>query len=40
MSRVFEVLNEIMDRSILNLHRIQNNLQFWQSIDEVMLYAN
>ncbi|XVF19422.1 hypothetical protein REPUB_Repub11eG0109100 [Reevesia pubescens] len=30
-SRVYEVLNDIMDRSILNLHKIQNNLQFWQS---------
>ncbi|XWS52643.1 hypothetical protein CRYUN_Cryun11dG0088500 [Craigia yunnanensis] len=30
-SRVYEVLNDIMDRSILNLHKTQNNLQFWQS---------
>ncbi|XWS73677.1 hypothetical protein CRYUN_Cryun02cG0149100 [Craigia yunnanensis] len=30
-SRVYEVLNDIMDRSILNLHKIQKNLQFWQS---------
>ncbi|XVF47214.1 hypothetical protein PTKIN_Ptkin03bG0091300 [Pterospermum kingtungense] len=29
-SRIYGVLNDIMDHFILNLHRIQNNLQFWQ----------
>ncbi|TYI12803.1 hypothetical protein ES332_A08G013700v1 [Gossypium tomentosum] len=33
-SRIYEVLNDIMDRFILNLHKIQENLQFWQSIAE------
>ncbi|OMO62041.1 Nuclear control of ATP synthase 2 [Corchorus olitorius] len=30
-SRIYDVLNDIMDRSILNLHKIQTNLQFWLS---------
>ncbi|KAK8504841.1 hypothetical protein V6N13_056170 [Hibiscus sabdariffa] len=33
-SRIYEVLNDIMDRFILNLLKIQENLQFWLSIAE------
>ncbi|KAE8673641.1 Dgd1 suppressor 1 isoform 2 [Hibiscus syriacus] len=33
-SRIYEVLNDIMDRFILNLHKIQENLQFWLAIAE------
>lgn len=30
-SRVYDVLEEMMARTLLNLHNVQKNLQFWQS---------
>lgn len=34
-SRVFEVLEDILEHICLNLHNIQKNLHFWQSKAEV-----
>jgi nuclear-control-of-ATPase protein 2 len=34
-SRVYEVLEDILEHIFLNLHNIQKNLQFWQSRAEV-----
>lgn len=34
-SRVFNVLEDILEHIFLNLHSIQKNLQFWESRAEV-----
>lgn len=34
-SRVYEVLEDILEHTFLNLHNVQTNLQFWQSRAEV-----
>lgn len=34
-SRIFNVLEDIIEHTFLNLHYIQKNLEFWQSKAEV-----
>lgn len=34
-SRVHAVLEDVLERVLTNMHRIQKNLQFWQSIAQV-----
>ena len=34
-SRVYEVLEDILEHIFLNLHNVQKNLQFWESRAEV-----
>lgn len=34
-SRIFEVLENIIEHTLINLHIVQKNLLFWQSTAEV-----
>lgn len=36
-SRIFEVLEDIIEHTLRNLHIIQKNLLFWQSTAEVSI---
>ena len=35
-SRVHDVLEDILERVLINLHSVQKNLQFWQSRAKVL----
>lgn len=36
-NRIFEVLEDIIEHTLINLHIIQKNLLFWQSTAEVSI---
>lgn len=36
-SRVYDVLEDIMGHIFIHLHNIQDNLQFWQPLIEVLI---